>query len=110
MNKTPRLTQGLTVTLLTVLLGGGALTLSAQQEQQEPIDPVPPEQQEPIDLVPPEQQEPIDPVPPEQRETQDAGNIPVKTSEETDADDSPFEYQSSEEISEDLSVSFPVDI
>ena len=26
------------------------------------------------------------------------------------SDDSPFDYQSSEEISEDLSVSFPVDI
>ncbi len=88
MNKTTRLTQRLAIALLTLLLGGGALTLSAQQEQQEPIEPVPPEQ----------------------RETQDDENVPATTPDETDADDSPFDYQSSEKISEDLSVSFPVDI
>ncbi len=88
MNKTPRLTHGLAIALLTLLLGGGAPTLWAQQEQQEPIEPAPPEQPE----------------------TQDAENTPATTSEETDADNSPFDYQSSEEISEDLSVSFPVDI
>jgi hypothetical protein len=88
MNKTRRLTQRLAIALLTLLLGGGALTLWAQQEQQEPIEPVPPEQ----------------------RETQDDENAPATAPDETDADNSPFDYQSSEKISEDLSVSFPVDI
>jgi hypothetical protein len=88
MNKTPRLTQRLAIALITLLLGGSTLTLWAQQEQQEPIEPAPPEQ----------------------RETQDAEKTSATTSEETDADDSPFDYQSSEKISEDLSVSFPVDI
>ncbi len=89
MHKTPRLTQGLASVLLTLLLGGGCLTVWAQ----------------------PDQQEPIEPAPPEQRETQDAENIPATIPEETDADDySPFDYQPSEQISEDLSVSFPVDI
>ena len=132
MNKTSRLIQRLAIALLTLLLGGGALTLWAQQEQQEPIkpipperqetivpvpperqetiEPVPPEQQEPSETVPPEQQEPSETVPPEQQETQDAENTAATTIEETDADNSPFEYQSSEKISEDLSVSFPVDI
>lgn len=88
MVKIPRLRQRLAIALFTLLLGSGALTLWAQQEQQEPVEPVPPEQ----------------------RETQDADNTPATTSEQVDADDSPFDYQSSEKISEDLSVSFPVDI
>lgn len=91
MNKTPRLKHGLAISMLTLLLGGSALTLWAQPEQQE-------------------QQEPIEPVPSEQPETQDAENTPAMTAEETDADYSPFDYQSSEKISEDLAVSFPVDI
>lgn len=33
-----------------------------------------------------------------------------KPAEQDSGDDSPFDYQSSEQISEDLSVSFPVDI
>ncbi len=94
MNKTPRLQHGLAISMLALLLGGSALTLWAQPEQQE--------QQE--------QQEPIEPVPSEQPEKQDAENTPAMTSEETDADYSPFDYQSSEKISEDLAVSFPVDI
>jgi len=103
MDKMPRLRQRLAIVLLTLLLGSGTLTLWAQQEQHEPVEPVPPEQ----------------------RETQDAENTPVTASEEADAEDtpattsaeadvdnspSPFDYQSSEKISEDLSVSFPVDI
>ncbi len=92
MNKTSRLIQGLAVTLLTALLCGSVPTLWAQQEQQE------------------QEQEPIEPIPTEQRETQDAENTPATASEETDFDNSPFDYQSSEKISEDLSVSFPVDI
>jgi hypothetical protein len=92
MNKTSRLIQGLAVALLTALLCGSVPTLWAQQEQQE------------------QEQEPIEPIPTEQRETQDAENTPTTASEETDFDNSPFDYQSSEKISEDLSVSFPVDI
>ncbi len=41
--------------------------------------------------------------------TQDSENNPVIKSPE-EAKSTPFEYQPSEEISEDLSVSFPVDI
>ena len=88
MDKMPRLRQRLSIALLTLLLGSGTLTLLAQQEQQEPVEPVPPEQWE----------------------TQDADDTPATTSEQADADDSPFDYESSEKISEDLSVSFPVDI
>lgn len=100
MDKMPRLRQRLSIALLTLLFGSGTLTLWAQ-----------------------EQQEPVEPVLPEQRETQDADSNPVTasaeadtdkisatTSAQTETDDSPFEYQSSEKISEDLSVSFPVDI
>jgi len=94
MNKTSRLIQGLAVALLTALLCGSVPTLWAQQEQQE-------QEQE---------QEPIEPIPTEQRETQDAEDTATTASEETDFDNSPFDYQSSEKISEDLSVSFPVDI
>lgn len=36
--------------------------------------------------------------------------VPAKPDANTDNTDSPFDYRSSEEISEDLSVSFPVDI
>ncbi len=88
MNKKRRLTPRLAIALLTLLLGSGALTLWAQQEQHEPLEPEAPQQSE----------------------EQDPENIPAATSEESDTGDSPFDYQSSEEISEDLSVSFPVDI
>ena len=88
MNQTSRLAQGLSVALFTLLLSGGALSLWAQTDEQEPIEPVPPEQQE----------------------VEGDEDPPETTPEETVADDSPFDYQSSEKISEDLSVSFPVDI
>lgn len=88
MDKTHQLIQGLAIALLTLLLAGATLNLWAQQEQQEPVEPAPPEQQE----------------------TPDAENTPATTSEETEAAGSPFDYESSEQISEDLSVSFPVDI
>jgi len=118
---TKRLTPRLTIVLLTLLLGGSASTVWAQQERQEPTEPLPPEQQEPIKSVPTdqldaieplptEQQDAVEPVPTEQLETQNVENAPATTAEETDADNSPFDYQSSEKISEDLAVSFPVDI
>ncbi len=101
MDKMPRLRQRLAIALFTLLLGSGALTLWAQQEQQEPVEPVPPEQRETQDA---------DYVPVTNSTDTDADNTPATTSEQVDADDSPFDYQSSEKISEDLSVSFPVDI
>jgi hypothetical protein len=88
MNKTSGLSQGLTVILITLLLGAVTLTLWAQTEDQESAEPSPPEQQE----------------------TEATSSTSEADSEETVADDSPFDYQSSEEISEDLSVKFPVDI
>ena len=51
------------------------------------------------------EEEPIEDSPPvvEQKQPE-----PARTSESNE--DSPYDYQASEEISEDLSVSFPVDI
>ena len=101
MDRMPRLRQRLVIALFSVLLGSGTLTLWAQQEQQEPVEPVLPEQRETQDA---------ENTTATTSEETDADNNPVTISEETDADDSPFDYQSSEKISEDLSVSFPVDI
>jgi hypothetical protein len=45
--------------------------------------------------------------------TQAGGQLPATAADEaeaTDNDGSPFDYEASEQISEDLSVSFPVDI
>jgi hypothetical protein len=53
---------------------------------------------------PPEQENP-----PEQQEPAAADTDTKKPAPEQNSD-SPFEYESSEQISEDLSVSFPVDI
>ena len=101
MDKMPRLRQRLSIALLTLLLGSGTLTLLAQQEQQEPVEPVPPEQRETQDA---------DDTLATTSEQADADDTLATTSEQADADDSPFDYESSEKISEDLSVSFPVDI
>lgn len=87
------MTQRLAITLLTLLLGGSVLTLSAQQDQQEPIEPVSSGQEETRDA-----------------ENNAAALEETEADEETDTETSPFDYQSSEKISEDLSVSFPVDI
>jgi hypothetical protein len=94
MSKTTRLTQGLPLAMLTLVLSGGALNLWAQAEQPSTIEPAPPEQVE------------------EQETGDDSTESPAVVPEETDVENpvSPFDYQSSEEISEDLSVSFPVDI
>ena len=48
---------------------------------------------------------------PAAQKTDSAGQSqPAKTRPPATNDESPFDYQSSEKISEDLSVSFPVDI
>ena len=52
-------------------------------------------------------QEPA-PDPNQQPEQPAAPSAPAPTKKETDTD--PFDYEASEQISEDLSVSFPVDI
>ena len=110
----PRLRQRLAIALLFLLLGGGTLTLWAQQEQQEPVEPVSPEQRETQDTdnnsVTASAEVDADNTPATISAETDADKIPATTSAQTDADDSPFDYQSSEKISEDLSVSFPVDI
>jgi len=101
MDRIPRLRQRLVIALFSLLLGSGTLTLWAQQEQQEPVEPVLPEQRETQDA---------DSNPVTASAEADTDKIPATTSAQTETDDSPFEYQSSEKISEDLSVSFPVDI
>ena len=114
MYKMPRLRQPLAIALLSLLLGSGTLTLWAQQKQHEPVEPVPPEQRETqnADNTPATVSAEPDPDnnPVTASAQADADNTPATTSAQTDADDSPFDYQSSEKISEDLSVSFPVDI
>lgn len=101
MDRIPRLRQRLVIALFSLLLGSGTLTLWAQQEQQEPVEPVLPEQRETQDA---------DSNPVTASAEADTDKISATTSAQTETDDSPFEYQSSEKISEDLSVSFPVDI
>ena len=114
MYKMPRLRHPLAIALLSLLLGSGTLTLWAQQEQQEPIEPALPEQRETQDAdnnpVTASAEADTDNTPVTASEEMDTDKIPTSTSAQTETDDSPFEYQSSEKISEDLSVSFPVDI
>ncbi len=113
MDRIPRLRQRLVIALFSLLLGSGTLTLWAQQEQ-EPVEPVLPEQRETQDddsnPVTASAEADTDNTPVTASEETDTDNIPVTTPAPTETDDSPFEYQSSEKISEDLSVSFPVDI
>ena len=76
--------QSLARLLLTLLLGSATL-VAQEADPQEPA----PKDEAPATAEPAAQ--PATPAPPAN-------------------DDSPFDYRSSEEISEDLSVSFPVDI
>ena len=101
MDKTPRMKQALVISLLTLLMCGSSLTLWAQEEHQEPTKPVPQDQRETQEA---------DNTPTTNSEETDAQSAPATAPEETGAGDSPFDYKSSEKISEDLSVSFPVDI
>ena len=73
-----------TVLLLVLALAGASGMTCAQEDEQPAAEQAGEEQQE-------AEQQPATPPP--------AGSA-----------DSPFEYESSEQISEDLSVSFPVDI
>ena len=57
-----------------------------------------------------QQAEPAEPQPPENGDQQQAETETPPPASNTVSDDSPYDYRASEEISEDLSVSFPVDI
>jgi hypothetical protein len=81
--------RGAHAVVLTALLLGSAINSRAQQVESEPVDA--PAVEQTGDEA--------------QEQEQDT---PPTTAEE--ADQSPFDYQSSEQISEDLSVSYPVDI
>lgn len=100
MPATSRIQPPLTRILLILLLCSGALSLAAQQDE-------PPEPAEKTAVTAAQENGDILPLPPAKT---DADNIPATTPSPEDADSSPFDYQSSEKISEDLSVSFPVDI
>lgn len=50
------------------------------------------------------------PPPAEQSESEKKDTPPTTAESDVEKSNSPFDYESSEEISEDLSVSFPVDI
>lgn len=100
MFKTSAMKQRLILTMLILLLAGGTLSLSAQIDgQTEPEEKAP--AQQPHDDG-------------DNSSTPSEGSDDsTETSTDTPADDddnTPFEYESSEQISEDLSVSFPVDI
>ena len=86
MNTQQRNKRGLTRALLALALAGAAFTALAQQPEE-------------ADATPEAD---------EQTETKDSKSTTAPAGEDTD--NSPFDYKSSEEISEDLSVSFPVDI
>lgn len=74
--------------LLALLLLTGPITGWAQSEGAATDQPPPADQSEPEKKEPP----------------------PTTAESDVEKSNSPFDYQSSEEISEDLSVSFPVDI
>ena len=80
----------LLATLLVTLLSSAALSQAQEPDTRQPPDPAP------------------DPV------TAEPGNSVTDGTDTTATDEreriSPFEYEASEQISEDLSVSFPVDI
>ncbi len=99
MHRTSRLIRILT--LLLLLAGGTVLPVAAQQAD----DPPPPEKAPELET----QQSPdvqSTPAAGDQAENTDL----VPSSGEEDINSSPFEYKPSENISEDLAVSFPVDI
>jgi len=99
MHRTPRLTRALS--LLLLLSGGTALSAAAQQAD----DPPPPEKASTEQT----QQDPaVQTIPAAGIETETTDDIPSPEEENTNS--SPFDYEPSEEISEDLAVSFPVDI
>ena len=92
MNSNSGKIWGAAAVLLTALLLGSAISSRAQQVESEPAD------------APAVKQ--ID----DQADKQEQETPPAAAESSAGADQSPFDYQSSEQISEDLSVSFPVDI
>lgn len=100
MHRTSRIKQALALALLMLPLAGGSLSLAAQQGNQ----PQPPEK------APAAQSQDAGDSPSAPPAGAGAGNDPTAKPPEEDANNSPFDYQPSEKISEDLSVSFPVDI
>lgn len=97
--------QRLTLILLIMLLSGATLSLALQHEDPPvPVDEVPSQQ------APAEQAQDPEGISPVSKAEPDADSRPDAKSASENADNTPFEYQSTEKISEDLSVSFPVDI
>ncbi len=99
MHRTPRLTRALS--LLLLLSGGTALSVAAQQADEPPAT-------EKASAVQTQQAPGAQSTPAAGMETgiTDLESPP----DEEDVNGSPFDYKPSEEISEDLAVSFPVDI
>lgn len=99
MQNRARIKQRLTLRLLILLLCGGALSLAAQQD-------LPKQPAKEAATAASQTGKEILAAPPDA----DATISPDPATTEEDPDSAPFDYQSSEKISEDLSVSFPVDI
>lgn len=95
-----RIKRGLILSLLLLILCGGAWSLAAQQ------DP-PPESVKEVPATSPQTIEKPLTTPPAATDVTTSSD---PTPPDEDIDSAPFDYQSSEKISEDLSVSFPVDI
>jgi hypothetical protein len=110
----------LTLTLLVLILAVGALSLAAQQSgqsgtseetgtaQTEDIaESLPPQDDESETQTAPD---PADIADTDPDATIEGATVPadVPAAEETEKE--PFDYKSTEQISEDLSVSFPIDI
>jgi len=91
----------LSKSLLSLFLAGGTLSLAAQQNKQA----------EPAEKAWVTQAQPSEKTPPGSAAEADTKSSPTTTSPpEVAVDSVPFEYESTEKISEDLSVSYPVDI
>jgi len=95
-----RIKRGLTLSLLLLILCGGAWSLAAQQD--------PPA--EPLKKVPATSPQTSDKPPTTPPAATDITTSSDPTAPDEGVDIAPFDYESSEKISEDLSVSFPVDI
>lgn len=100
MFKTSSMKQRLILAVLMLLLTGGTLSLAAQIDGHTDSEEKAPAQQ-PLDT---EEKSST------AADSTDASIEPGTDSPSDDDDNSPFDYESSEQISEDLSVSFPVDI
>ncbi len=99
MHSSSRFKHPLSLILLILLLTVGGLSLAAQKAE----DPADSEQT-------PASQQQYNENTPTMPSVPDADNDPAAAPEVKKADSDVFDYQPSEKISEDLSVSFPVDI